>query len=84
MAPVGSLLEEFFDMIREGLSIETASRVCAANPAAAVGLRCKGTVREGGYADMILFTRSLTLEKVIAKGRVLVDGERAVKGLFER
>ena len=83
MAPVHSLLEEFFDMIREGLSVETASRICAANPAAAVGLR-KGTLSVGGDADLLLFTPDLTLEKVIAKGRVLVDGDRAVKGLFER
>ena len=84
MAPVGSLREEFFDMIREGLGTETAIRLCSTTPAAAVGLHGKGRLAEGGDADMILFTRSLTLEKVIAKGRVLVDGERAVKGLFER
>ena len=84
MAPVHSLLEEFFDMIREGLGVETAVRVCSTHPAAAVGLNGKGRLREGGDADLILFTRELTLDKVIAKGRVLVDGDMAVKGLFER
>lgn len=84
MAPVGSLLEEFFDMIREGLDVGTAVRVCSTNSAAAVGLSGKGRLAEGRDADLLLFSRGLKLEKVIARGRVLVDGERAVKGLFER
>ena len=84
MAPVGSLAEEFFDMIREGLGVETAVRVCSTNPAAAVGLSGKGRLAEGGDADLILFPRDLTLAKVIAKGRVLVDGDKFVKGMFER
>lgn len=82
-APVGSLIEEFFDMIREGLGVDTAASVCAANPASAAGLAGKGRIFAGGDADFLLITRDLTLEKTVAKGSVLVDGDFAVKGLFE-
>ena len=71
-------------MVREVLGVETASRICSSNPAAAVGLRGKGVLAPGGDAGLILFDSGLALQKVIARGRVLVDGERAVKGLFGR
>ncbi|MGI6076366.1 MAG: beta-aspartyl-peptidase [Pyramidobacter sp.] len=84
MAPVHSLFEEFCDMIREGLDVETAARVCSFNPAAATALPGKGNLRVGADADILLIDRDLRLKKVIARGRVLVNDDDIVKGLFER
>lgn len=85
MAPAESLLQEFLDMIREGIPPETASRICSANPAGALQLPGgKGHIREGGDADLLVLDRDLNLRLVLARGRKLLEGNWVAKGTFER
>ncbi|MBX7408822.1 beta-aspartyl-peptidase [Clostridium chauvoei] len=67
------------------LKIEDAIKVITSNVAKVLKLHNKGTIEEGKDADLVLVEEdTLNIDKVIAKGRVMVDnGEAIVKGTFE-
>ena len=68
----------------EGIPLETALRVITANPARLLKLRGKGRLAPGQDADVVLLdAKDLQVRTVIAKGRLLMKGGKAlVKGIF--
>lgn len=84
VSPVKAMLEEFCDMLAEGLTITQASSIVSANPAALLALTDKGRLCEGYAADLLLLDSDYNLRAVFAKGRQMVQGNTAiVKGVFE-
>lgn len=83
---VTSMYREFRDsVLTEGVSLELALKPVTTTPAALLKLTAKGRVAEGMDADLVLAQAdSLTLDTVMAKGKIMVSGGNAViKGTFE-
>ena len=72
-------------VIREGLPLELALKLVTSNPARILKLSSKGQLLPGFDADLFLLdAKKLTLDTVIAKGKIMVkEGEPVVRGTFE-
>ncbi|WP_031567370.1 beta-aspartyl-peptidase [Rheinheimera texasensis] len=84
---VRSLFDSVLDAVkRHHVPLAQALTAVTAAPATVLGLPQKGRVAPGLDADLLLLRRDdLLLDSVIAKGRLLVQGGKAlVKGTFER
>jgi beta-aspartyl-dipeptidase (metallo-type) len=83
---VGVLWEDIKKAITAGvITIEEGIRLVTANVARVLKLfPAKGTLAAGSDADLVLLNRQLEIEKVFARGRLMVDnGVAVVKGTFE-
>ncbi len=77
---------EFKSMLEEGFGLDTAVRLAATNPARHLRLYPrKGNIAKGSDADIVVLNDDHTVEKVIARGRLMVDhGKALAKGVFEK
>lgn len=83
---VGVLWEDIKKAITAGvITIEEGLRLVTANVARVLKLfPAKGALAVGSDADLVLLDRQLGIEKVFARGRLMVDdGVAVVKGTFE-
>jgi beta-aspartyl-dipeptidase (metallo-type) len=83
---VSSLYQSFLQLVNEhDISLELAVASISASPAAILKLHNKGRLVAGNDADLVLLNKqSLSIDKVFAMGRLLVDkGLPIVKGTFE-
>ncbi len=82
---IRKLYLEWRDLVQEGFSLEDTLKLVTSNPARRAGIeRQKGSVEEGKDADLLIFNEDLTIETVIAKGRLMMgQGQLLVKGTFE-
>lgn len=81
-----TLLTEFRDlMLLEELPLEDALRVVTSNPARVLRLsHRKGNLKKGADADLVVLTKDFVLDKVFARGRLMVDeGKPIVRGAWE-
>lgn len=84
---VDSLYRELKYMVKElGFPLEEALTYMTSNVAKSLGLYPqKGCVKEGADADILLLTRDLELNTVIAKGEIMMeDGVLKKKGTYEK
>jgi len=83
---VSTLIETFRAIVESGtLPLTEALRLFTSNPADILGLSGKGRIGEGLDADILILDGDLNVDKVFARGRLMVDEGRAVvKGTFER
>ncbi len=67
------------------LSMEQALPLITLNPALLLGLvPAKGTIRSGSDADIVMLDGNLDIQRVFARGKLMVDrGLPVVKGYFE-
>lgn len=67
------------------IPLPDALKLITSNPADRLGLSGKkGRIREGADADIVILDEDLRIDKVLAKGRLMVDGGQAVvRGTFE-
>ena len=72
-------------ILEQGIDVPTAISFVTRNVAKALELDArKGSIRAGSDADILLLDEALTVETVLAKGRVMMrNGEILVKGTFE-
>ncbi|MBM3449555.1 MAG: beta-aspartyl-peptidase [Armatimonadetes bacterium] len=79
------LYDEFRDLIVRGMPIDVAVRIAATNPARHLRLHPrKGEIAVGSDADLLVLGPDWEIDKVLARGRLMVDGGNAiVKGVFE-
>lgn len=56
-----------------GVSLPDAVRMATANPARMVKLRDRGYIREGGYADIILFDEDIHVSLTMVNGKVVME-----------
>lgn len=83
---VSSLFNEVKDaVLMEGVPLETAIKVITENPAHILKLKNKGVLKEGKDADIVLLDKeTLTIDTVLAKGKIMVQNQKAlIKGTFE-
>ncbi|USK34574.1 beta-aspartyl-peptidase [Bacillus sp. F19] len=83
---VSSLFKEVrSSVLDEGVPLESALQVITSNPARILKLKNKGEIREEKDADLVLLDKeTLTIDTVIAKGKVMVEGGvPIIKGTFE-
>lgn len=82
---INFLFEELKDLINEeGVELEKALEIITSNPSKIYRLYNKGFISEGKDADIVILSRDLEIDKVIAKGKTLVaKGKPLVKSLFE-
>jgi beta-aspartyl-dipeptidase (metallo-type) len=81
-----TILEEFRDCVaKEGIPIPQALAVVTRNPAVRLGMANeRGSLREGLWADIVLFSKDLKLTDLMAGGRWLMrEGNIARIGPFE-
>jgi beta-aspartyl-dipeptidase (metallo-type) len=86
VAQVSSLFNAVRDaVLEEGIPLETAIKVITSNPARILKLPQKGSLAEGKDADVVIVDpETLTIDTVLAKGKVMVEkGQAVVKGTFE-
>ena len=79
------LYEEMLSIVKAGvLPFDKALQLITCNVADALKLEDKGRIAVGKDADLIVWNDDLTLNKVFARGRLMVDeGQAVVKGTFE-
>jgi beta-aspartyl-dipeptidase (metallo-type) len=79
------LIDDWRMLVKAGLSLEDSLKIVTANPAKRVGLfESKGSLEAGKDADLLILNPDLTIDSVIAKGRLMVQqGKAFVKGTFE-
>ena len=79
------LYEEMLSIVKAGvLPFDKALQLITCNVADALKLEDKGRIAVGKDADLIVWNDDLTLNKVFARGRLMVDeGQAIVKGTFE-
>ncbi|WP_417900123.1 beta-aspartyl-peptidase [Bacillus haimaensis] len=72
-------------ILQEGIPLDVAIRVITENPARILKLAQKGTISTGKDADLVMLDpHNLTVQTVFAKGKMMVQQEKAiVKGTFE-
>lgn len=83
---VKSLYESIKESIlNEGIAIEDALKVATSNVADVLKLNSKGRIEKGKDADIVIVNeKDLSIDKVIAMGKVMVDGGKAkITGTFE-
>jgi beta-aspartyl-dipeptidase (metallo-type) len=82
---IGNLYAEWRSLAKQGFALEDLTKMVTSNPARRAGLFGeKGSLETGKDADIILLDPELSLESVMAKGRLLVhDRQVVVKGTFE-
>ena len=56
-----------------GVSLLDAVRMATANPARMVRLRDRGHIREGGYADILIFDENIDVSLTMANGNVVFE-----------
>ena len=83
---VSTLIETFRAIVASGtLPLTEALKLFTSNVADILGLSGKGRIGEGLDADILILDGDLNVDKVFARGRLMVDEGRAVvKGTFER
>ncbi|MCG8513042.1 MAG: beta-aspartyl-peptidase [Halanaerobiales bacterium] len=83
---VSSLWLEVLKAIQqEGIPLAEALKFVTANVADRLKLTAKGRIAENYSADLVLLNKDLTIDTVIARGRVLIENKRVlVKGTFEK
>lgn len=83
---VTSLFREVKEAVNLGVSLEEALSVVTSNVADALKLSDRGRIECGKAADVLLIKKdNLTIDTVIAKGRVMMmNGEVLVRGTFEK
>jgi beta-aspartyl-dipeptidase (metallo-type) len=79
------LFEDWQSLTAAGVPLEESLKVVTSNPAQRVGLiERKGSLAVGKDADLLILSRSGTLESVFAMGRLMLHrGKLRVKGTFE-
>lgn len=82
---VESLFAEIRQAVQnEGIKFEDALKFITSNIASHLGLKKRGQIREGYYADLVLIDKEMEIRTIIANGRIMIeDGEVIVKGTFE-
>lgn len=72
-------------IINEGISMEDALKVVTSNVADILKLNNKGRIEKGKDADIVIVNeKDLSIDKVIAMGKIMVDGGKAkIIGTFE-
>ena len=83
---VSSLWLEVHKAIQqEGIPLAEALKFVTANVADRLKLTTKGRIAENYSADLVLLNKDLTIDTVIARGRVLIENKQVlVKGTFEK
>ena len=84
--PVDVCIKEIREMVKsEEIPLQDAISTLTINPARLYCLDdVKGSIEVGKDGDVLLFDRSITLDSVIAKGKILVkDGRPIVRGRLE-
>jgi beta-aspartyl-dipeptidase (metallo-type) len=82
---IQNLYTQWKNLTKEGFALEDLTKMVTSNPARRAGLfREKGSLDAGKDADILILNEDLSLESVMAKGRLLVhDRQVVVKGTFE-
>jgi len=82
---IQNLYAQWKSLTKEGFALEDLTKMVTLNPARRAGLfREKGSLDTGKDADILILNEDLSLESVMAKGRLLVhDRQVVVKGTFE-
>jgi beta-aspartyl-dipeptidase (metallo-type) len=82
---IQNLYSEWKNLAKEGFALEDLTKMVTSNPARRAGLfREKGSLDAGKDADILILNGDLSLESVMAKGRLLVhERQVVVKGTFE-
>lgn len=79
-----SMLTEFVDMIKAGISIETALKPVSYNPAKILKLHTKGRIELNADADIICFDNEFKIKHLFANGNKMKYNYKAiVKGTYE-
>lgn len=80
-----ALHTEFVSLVEAGLELSDALQLVTSNPARHLGLLArKGRIAVGADADLVLLEDDLSIDRVVARGRLVVDrGVPLVKGVFE-
>jgi len=83
---VSALMDSLRAILTSGtLPLTEALRLFGCNAADVLGLQGKGRIGEGMDADILVLDGDMNVDKVFARGRLMVDEGRAVvKGTFER
>jgi beta-aspartyl-dipeptidase (metallo-type) len=82
---IQNLYLEWRDLSKEGFAYEEILKLVTSNPAKRIGVyQTKGSIEEGKDADLLILSRDLKIETVMAKGQRMVhQGKVMVKGTFE-
>ena len=84
MVAPDTILQTLREIVGEGLSWDRAAAFSTRNPADLLGLAHKGRIAEGADADLLLLTPDGDVDRVWAKGRLMVaEGRPVVRGHFE-
>jgi beta-aspartyl-dipeptidase (metallo-type) len=84
MAGPDSVLQTMRELVREGLTWGQAVAFATRHVANLLGLHRKGQIGEGTDADLVLLTGGGDVDRVVARGRLLVEGGKpVVRGPFE-
>lgn len=86
VSSVSSLYEEFKTMVLEfGFNIEKALQFFTTNVSKSLKLYPKkGSIQEGSDADLIIVGNDMTIDTVLANGKLMLEnGEIVIKGTYE-
>lgn len=87
VAGMGGLYKELKYMVQDlGISLEKALPFVTSHVARGLGVYpAKGCIQEGADADLLLFSKDLKLQSVIARGKIMMrDGILEKKGTYEK
>ncbi|HCK10458.1 MAG TPA: beta-aspartyl-peptidase [Candidatus Latescibacteria bacterium] len=84
MAEPMTLFETLQKVVRSGVSLSNVLPLVTSNPANRLGLTRKGTIQDGGDADLVLLTGNEEIDCVWCRGRLMVsEGEAVVRSDYE-
>ncbi len=82
---IANLHREVRDLAKEGFPIPDVLGLVTSHPSKRAGIsQSKGSIEEGKDADLLILSKNLEIESVMAKGQWMVhEGRVLVKGTFE-
>ncbi len=81
-----SILTEITDaVLKDGMPLEVAVKVCTSNVTDILKLKGKGRIIEGNDADVVVLDKDFNISFLVAMGKLMVkDGVMLKKGSYER
>jgi len=82
---IANLHREVRDLVKKGFPMDDVLGLVTSNPSKRAGIsQRKGSIEEGKDADLLILSKNLEIESVMAKGQWMVhEGRVLVKGTFE-
>lgn len=84
-SPTNAIIKTIAEIVkRKFLPLEKALTFATKNPAKALGLKFRGEIKTGNFADLLVIDKNFEINYMLANGKLLIDNKNILlKGYYE-